>query len=182
MKCRQYELMISYFLDGELTAPEEKELEEHLQKCDGCTDYYRTCVDIDKHIDGYLLANPRSLERIVAELKITEDLRYTKLKRGLCLRREDLPACAGSPDELADIPGASLRECGLPEDAAIICERKETGYRMYVQNTVPQRFTIIFYDREKEIFRIEVSEQIPEKLVPLDVARTYTSLSIIPEG
>lgn len=96
-------------------------------------------------------------------------------KRLGTLHREDLPAAACGNRGLDHIPSALLEPLGIP--CSLVCEATSEGYELWLEGEVPFKLVVAFCREDEELYRLEVTEQLPEKVAPFQLLQGWTSLS-----
>ncbi|WP_372364933.1 hypothetical protein [Candidatus Uabimicrobium sp. HlEnr_7] len=103
---------------------------------------------------------------------------FSRVYKYYVINRSQLPAAAGSTDELQTIPSSILYESGLEEDILIVCKILEEGYEIRIQGSTAMTYTLLFMKDKQQLLRFEVSEQIPEQLISPDKIRGWTHIRI----
>ncbi len=107
--------------------------------------------------------------------KILKELSWTMLTK---IERSNLLAAAGTSGELSNIPEDCFCETDL-SDMSIVCEEQSLGYLVRIESEIPISLTMVFFKEDQELYRTEISEQIPNEVIPLDSIKDWTYIKIL---
>ena len=80
--CREYEGLISAFIDGEITEPERAKLMEHMAACPACQSYFDDQIAIHDALTGLEAQAPANFsEQVMARVRATPQERPQEEKR-----------------------------------------------------------------------------------------------------
>jgi len=93
MTCRQFEELLSSYLEGELAAAEKKEFEAHLASCSACAELFSAFRETQEALSGFPEAEPRPalMDRLYV---IPERKRFFKPVFGFLTRPDLQPVFA----------------------------------------------------------------------------------------
>lgn len=103
---------------------------------------------------------------------------YRSVTRIFMVEKMALPSAAGNVDEMRTIPQEVLHEAGFKDEFAIICRRYAQGYEIYIQGHKVMQLRLCFYKEEQQLLQVDISEQLPEKLVSEDSIKGWTHIAI----
>lgn len=161
-KCKDYQT-ISEFIDDELSNEEKEITQKHLKECEECKTIYESFTNIDK-----------KTKKIFFD-KINIDID----KQKSTILRKDLKAAAGH-EEIGNLD-KGLVSC-LPENAMIVCQSRQDGYMIRIEGSIPIKLGMVFFKNKSKLLEIEISEQLPKKLVDLESIRGWTHINIFRIG
>ena len=85
--CREYEGLISAFIDGEITEPERAKLMEHMAACPACQSYFDDQIAIHDALTGLEAQAPSDFsEQVMARVRAMPQERPQEEKKRIVFR------------------------------------------------------------------------------------------------